>query len=305
MVDEQHRFGVRQRGQTARTGDSAAQAHVLVMSATPIPRSLALTLYGDLDLSLIDELPAGRQPITTRLIPHDAEHLAWKNCRQEVDQGHQVYVIHPVIEDTEGQDLKSAVREHERLAAEVFPDARVGLLHGKLKGKEKNRTMDEFASGKLDVLVATTVVEVGLDVANATTMVIQNPERFGLAQLHQLRGRIGRGKLASTCWLICPEDLAPESRERIAYFGDHADGFALAEQDLRQRGPGDAWGVRQHGAPGFRLANPLTDARVVQECQRDAREFLERDPTLSTAEGRVMLRTLQETFPGILPDLSG
>jgi ATP-dependent DNA helicase RecG len=303
VVDEQHRFGVRQRG---RPGSAAGEpVHVLVMSATPIPRSLSLTLYGDLDLSIIDELPAGRQPITTNIVREKGEDVVWEACRRELAAGRQVYVIYPVIEETEGQDLKAATVEFERLRREVFPGHGVALLHGRMKGKEKDSVMTAFAAGDTQVLVATTVVEVGVDVPNATAMVIHNPERFGLAQLHQLRGRIGRGEHASHCWLLCDRYLAEESFQRIRFFADNADGFALAEEDLRLRGPGDAWGIRQHGAPGFRLANPLRDAKLVRSCRDDARELLERDPDLASPEGQAVRLGLAKSFGKYLPLQAG
>ncbi|HPF71249.1 MAG TPA: ATP-dependent DNA helicase RecG, partial [Candidatus Krumholzibacteria bacterium] len=305
IVDEQHRFGVRQRSRGAEDRDGGRAVHVLVMSATPIPRSLSLTLYGDLDLSVIDELPPGRTPIATHLVKDADEDRVWDDLRAEVAAGRQAYVIHPVIEETEGQDLKAAVAEHARLAAEVFPDRRVGLLHGKLKAREKDAVMDDFAAGRLDVLVATTVVEVGVDVPNASRLVIHNPERFGLAQLHQLRGRVGRGSAASTCWLVVDRFLGDEAWQRLAFFAGHADGFALAEEDLRRRGPGDAWGVRQHGAPGFRLANPLRDNEMVQVCRDDARGLLAEDPRLEGPDGRLVRRALEEGFARALPLQAG
>ncbi len=305
VVDEQHRFGVRQRGRPATVTEAGAPAHVLVMSATPIPRSLALTLYGDLDLSLIDELPAGRQPITTKIVREKEEDAVWEACRAELKAGRQVYVIYPVIEETEGQDLKAATVEFERLRAEIFLGHKVALLHGRLKPKEKGQVMGSFSRGEVQVLVATTVVEVGVDVPNATAMVIHNPERFGLAQLHQLRGRIGRGEHASVCWLLCDRYLAEASFQRIRFFAGHTDGFALAEEDLRLRGPGDAWGVRQHGAPGFRLANPLRDVKLVRSCRDDARELLERDPHLKGPEGQTVRRGLDGSFGKYLPQRSG
>ncbi len=304
IVDEQHRFGVRQRGRTAAAGDGLLP-HVLVMSATPIPRSLALTLYGDLDLSVIDELPAGRRPIVTHLAAAKDEARMWQACRDEVAAGHQVYVIYPVIEETEGSDLKAAVAERERLAAEVFPGSSVGLLHGRMKGREKDAVMADFHAGKIQVLVATTVIEVGVDVPNATVMVIHHPERFGLAQLHQLRGRIGRGSDASCCWLLCDRFVGRESYERIRFFANHSDGFALAEQDLRLRGPGDAWGVRQHGMPGFRLANPLRDNELVQICREDAQALLARDPGLDAPESRPVRLALQEAYARLAPFQAG
>lgn len=305
IVDEQHRFGVKQRGRTTAAAESDLQAHVLVMSATPIPRSLALTLYGDLDLSLIDELPARRKPIVTEIVKGEDEQAVWTACRRELEAGRQAFVIHPVIEETEGQDLKAATVEFEKLQQTVFARWKVALLHGRLKGPEKDEVMSEFAAGRIQVLVATTVVEVGIDVPNATMMVIHNPERFGLAQLHQLRGRIGRGDAGGTCWLLVDRYLAEESYHRIRFFAEHTDGFALAEEDLRLRGPGDAWGVRQHGTPGFRLANPLRDAELVRQCRDDARRWLENDPRLESVEGQRIRRGLQEAFQGFLPLQSG
>lgn len=304
VVDEQHRFGVRQRGQSAR-GDDGRQSHVLVMSATPIPRSLSLTLYGDLDLSVIDELPSGRRPIRTEVVRHKDQERVWEHCRREVAAGRQVYIVHPVIEETEGQDLKAAAVEHERLQAEVFPHLTVGLLHGKMKPGEKKSAMAAFNAGETQVLVATTVVEVGLDVPLATVMVIHNPERFGLAQLHQLRGRIGRGEHASVCWLVCDGHLAGEGWERIRFFADHRDGFALAEQDLRVRGPGEVWGTRQSGLPGFRLLNPILDGDIIRQCHQDSRDFLAQDPELKSADGRRLADSLTTAFGGLARNLAG
>jgi len=303
VVDEQHRFGVRQRGRPS-TG-SGDPIHVLVMSATPIPRSLSLTLYGDLDLSLIDELPAGRQPITTRIVREKEEDSVWDACRRELAAGRQAYIIYPVIEETEGMDLKAATVEFERLRDDIFSGYKVALLHGRMKGKEKDTIMSGFTAGDTQVLVATTVVEVGVDVPNATAMVIHNPERFGLAQLHQLRGRIGRGKHQSHCWLLCDRYLAEESYARIRFFSENTDGFALAEEDLRLRGPGDAWGIRQHGAPGFRLANPLRDVKLVRACRDDARELLERDPDLACPDGRIVRLGLKNAFGKFMPLQAG
>jgi len=305
IIDEQHRFGVRQRGASGNATETAHTAHLLVMSATPIPRSLALTLYGDLELSLIDELPAGRRPVKTAIVREKDETAVWEACRNQIEAGRQVYVIYPVIEETEGQDLKAATVEWERLRTEVFPEHEVALLHGRMKAREKDAVMTSFDRGEVQVLVATTVVEVGVDVPNATAMVIHNPERFGLAQLHQLRGRIGRGEHQSSCWLLCDRFLGEESFRRIRFFADHTDGFALAEEDLRQRGPGDAWGVRQSGAPAFRLANPLTDGAIVKACRDDAREFLAGDPQLCSPAGRLVAAALQESFGRHMPLQAG
>lgn len=305
IVDEQHRFGVRQRGRSTATGDTDQAVHVLVMSATPIPRSLSLTLYGDLDLSIIDELPPGRQPVTTRLVRGDEEDEVWEAVRRAAAAGRQAFVVHPVIDETEGQDLKAAAAEYERLRAEVLPGVAVALLHGRLKAREKVAVMDAFARGEHKVLVATTVVEVGLDVAAATEMVIHDPDRFGLAQLHQLRGRVGRGPYAATCWLVCDRHLPAETWERLRFFADHRDGFALAEEDLRRRGPGDAWGVRQHGAPGFRLANPLRDQDLVAICRDAARDLLARDPGLTGKEGRRVRDVIAAAWGRALPFQAG
>ena len=275
------------------------------MCATPIPRSLSLTLYGDLDLSVIDELPAGRQPVTTRLVRGNEEEQVWAAVRRSVEAGRQAFVVHPVIEETAGQDLRAATAEFDRLSREVFPGLAVGLLHGRMKAKEKDTVMSTFARGECRVLVATTVVEVGLDVPNATEMVIHDPDRFGLAQLHQLRGRVGRGAHASTCWLVCDRYLPEETWERLNFFADHRDGFALAEEDLRRRGPGDAWGGRQHGAPGFQLANPLRDRELVVVCRDAARELLERDPRLEGQDGVRVRAALADRWHGALPDRTG
>ncbi len=279
IVDEQHRFGVRQRGRAGRTGDEIAP-HVLVMSATPIPRSLALTLYGDLDLSVLDEMPAGRRPVATATVAAADLDARYAGIRERLLAGERAFVIYPVIEETSGQDLRSAEAEYERLAAGPFRGHRVGLLHGRLKPRDKQAVMAAFVSGELEVLVATSVVEVGIDVPAATAMVIHHPERFGLAQLHQLRGRIGRSGLASRCDLVLDRWLPPDAAERLQVFCATLDGFRLAEEDLRRRGPGDVLGVRQHGAPVFLLANPLRDQAVVALAAGDAASLLAADPRL-------------------------
>lgn len=305
VIDEQHRFGVRQRGKSASGSEVVKHSHVLVMSATPIPRSLALTVYGDLDLSLIDEIPLGRGGTTTQVVKAADESQVWQGCRQELMAGRQVFVVHPIIEETEGLDLKSATVEHERLGREIFPEWKVALLHGRLKSVEKQDIMDRFSAGEINVLVATTVIEVGVDVPNATAMVIQNPERFGLAQLHQLRGRIGRGEHGATCWLLCDGFLAEESYQRIRFFAENHDGFALAEQDLRTRGPGEAWGTRQHGAPGFQLLNPVVDADLIRLCHEDSRRILAKDPALKNRSGKLLRSTLESLHSRHKGALSG
>jgi ATP-dependent DNA helicase RecG len=302
VVDEQHRFGVLQRGRATRAGaEEEHPPHVLVMSATPIPRSLSLTLYGDLDLSILDEMPPGRQAIKTRVSTGEQEDSIYAQVAQEVREGRQGYVIFPVIEETEKQDLKAATVEYARLQKGVLRAFRTALLHGRLPARQKDAIMGDFARGEIDLLVATTVIEVGIDVPNATIMIIHHPERFGLAQLHQLRGRVGRGTHAATCILVTDKWLSPEARERILFFANHQDGFQLAEEDLRRRGPGDIWGVRQHGLPGFRLANPLQDAQIVKACAEDVARLLQSDPRLVSPAGRTLRGALENQYHSLLP----
>jgi len=266
IVDEQHRFGVLQRKQLIEKG---AAPHVLVMTATPIPRTLALTLYGDLDLSVIDELPPGRTPIETRWSSDAQLPGVWEFLKREIARGRQAYVIYPVIEESK-QELKAATAEYERLSGSVFPNLRVGLLHGRLKNEEKDLVMEQFRQGVLNMLVATTVVEVGVDVPNATIEVIEHADRFGLAQLHQLRGRIGRGKEKSYCILVAPKTIKGESRERIEAMVATSNGFEIAERDLKQRGPGEFFGTRQHGDAAFSFAQPLRDHDILEMARREA-----------------------------------
>jgi ATP-dependent DNA helicase RecG len=278
VVDEQHRFGVLQRKRLIEKG---ASPHVLVMTATPIPRSLALTLYGDLDLSVIDELPPGRTPIETRWSTEDKLSGVWEFVRREVTRGRQAYVIYPVIEESK-QELKAATAEYERLAKSVFPQLRVGLLHGRLKNDEKDGVMEQFRRNELQILVATTVIEVGVDVPNATIMVIEHADRFGLAQLHQLRGRIGRGTEKSHCILIAPKSVEGDARERIETMVATSNGFEIAERDLKQRGPGEFFGTRQHGEAAFSIAQPLRDHELLEIARREAFALAE-DPEQANA----------------------
>ena len=305
VVDEQHRFGVLQRGRVAAAVDGGQAPHVLVMSATPIPRSLALTLYGDLDLSWLDEMPPGRRPAHTHVTPSEQEAQVYESMAAILRDGRQGFIVFPVIEDTAGSDLRAAKVEYERLAAGPFREFRVALLHGRLSAREKSAIMSSFASGSCDLLVATTVVEVGLDVPNATVMAVYHPERFGLAQLHQLRGRIGRGAERSDCWLLVDPWVGVEARERIAIFAATHDGFRLAEEDLRRRGPGDALGVRQHGEPGFRLANPLRDNAIVKACVEDAGALLAQDPDLRDLEHRELRLAVERGLTQPRPAAAG
>ncbi len=290
IIDEQHRFGVLQRKRLIEKG---AAPHVLVMTATPIPRTLALTLYGDLDLSVIDELPPGRTPIETRWTSEAQLAAVWQFARREIERGRQVYVLYPVIEESK-QELKAATAEYERLAKTVFPKLRVGLLHGRLKNEEKDSVMDQFRRGELHILVATTVIEVGVDVPNATVMVIEHADRFGLAQLHQLRGRIGRGKEKSHCILIAPKSIVGDARERIEAMVATSNGFEIAERDLKQRGPGEFFGTRQHGDAAFSFAQPLRDHELLELARREAFAVAE-DPARS-AELVTRLEKLSPTW---------
>ena len=271
VVDEQHRFGVLQR---KRLMEKGAQPDVLVMTATPIPRTLSLTLYGDLDQSVIDELPPGRRPVETRVTSEDSLPGVWEFARGEVKKGRQVYVVYPVIEESKAE-LKAAVAEYERLSRRVFAELRVGLLHGRLKSEEKEAVIEGFRKGEIHVLVSTTVIEVGVDVPNASVMVIEHADRFGLAQLHQLRGRVGRGAERSFCVLVAPRKMNEVANERLTTMVRTGDGFEIAEVDLRLRGPGELFGTRQHGEAGFHVANPLRDFDVLEYARREALALVE------------------------------
>jgi ATP-dependent DNA helicase RecG len=275
VVDEQHRFGVRQRMALGEMGDAV---DVLVMSATPIPRSLALTLYGDLDISVLDEIPPGRRRVATGVRPASQRGRAWEFVREQVAAGRQAYVVYPLVEESERLELRAATEEYEQLSSEVFPELRVGLLHGQLPSEEKDRVMRAFAAHEIDILVATTVIEVGIDVPNATVMVVEHAERFGLSQLHQLRGRVGRGAEESYCVLI---NGAGEATERLRLFAQTHDGFRIAEADMRLRGQGDLFGSRQHGVPDFRFARLEDDAALLALAREEASRLIERDPRLA------------------------
>lgn len=269
IVDEQHRFGVMQRLRLMRKGIAP---DVLVMTATPIPRTLALTMYGDLDTSVIDELPPGRKPIHTRHVPESRIEEVWSFLRREIDAGQQAYVVYPLIDESETVAMKAAAKEHEHLSKTVFPDLRVGLLHGKLSADEKESVMRAFKDGELHILVSTTVIEVGVDVPNASVMVIEQAERFGLAQLHQLRGRVGRGSAQSHCVLVTGK-MNDTARERIRTMTDTNDGFKIAEMDLKLRGPGEFFGTKQSGMPGLRFGDLVRDQEVLEEARAVAERF--------------------------------
>jgi len=269
-IDEQHRFGVMQRKRLMDKAVSHGHApHVLVLTATPIPRTLSLTLYGDLDVSVIDELPPGRTPIVTRITSEPHLPGVWDFLRREVQAGHQAYVVYPVIEESK-LELKAAMEEYERLSKEVFPKLKLGLLHGRLSSEEKEDVMQRFRKNEIQILVATTVVEVGVDVPNATVMVIEHAERFGLSQLHQLRGRIGRGAEKSHCILVAPTRMTEEARARLDTMVRTANGFEIAETDLQLRGPGEFFGTRQSGDLGFHVASPLRDCELLELARHEA-----------------------------------
>jgi ATP-dependent DNA helicase RecG len=277
IVDEQHRFGVLQRLKLMKKsgeGEALAEPDVLVMTATPIPRTLALTLYGDLDLSVLDELPPGRTPILTKSVGDDQSPKVWEFLRKQVAAGHQAYVVYPVIAENEESELKAAIKMYRELSGKIFADLKVGLLHGRLDADLKDQVMRMFQKGDLQILVATTVIEVGVDVPNATVMVIEHAERFGLAQLHQLRGRIGRGAAKSYCILMTGGKVTEEGQRRLQAMVDTNDGFKIAELDLELRGPGEFFGTRQAGLPSFRIANIIRDAQLLELAKREAAAVL-------------------------------
>ena len=303
VADEQHRFGVAQRSALAAKGQAP---HVLVMSATPIPRTLALIIYGDLDVSVIDQLPPGRTPVETYVVHEDKRQRMYNFVRKLVGEGRQAYIICPAVEDRAAQegaegepvpfaDLKAVKSYAQHLQDEVFPDLRLALLHGKMRPREKDAVMAAFAAGDVDVLVSTTVVEVGVDVPNAALIIVENAERFGLSQLHQLRGRVGRGKHQSYCVLIT-NSHAPDAMTRLKTLASTTDGFKISEEDLKLRGPGDFFGSRQHGLPQLALADLSGDMRLLQQAQQSARQLLQQDPTLSQPENRPVLDRVRQMF---------
>ena len=292
VVDEQHRFGVRPRGLLA---EKAANPHLLVMSATPIPRTLGLLMYGDLDISILDEQPPGRKPVKTRCITGKKRADLYGFLDREIDSGRQVYIVCPAIEDAGGSGLNAVKSYYEDIAKAYLPDRRVGLMHGKLKPKEKAEVMDDFKSGRLDALVSTTVIEVGVDVPNATVMVIENAERYGLSALHQLRGRGGRGAAESWCFLV--SDNASESvQKRLKFLCSTSDGFAVAQYDLETRGPGDFFGSRQHGLPTLQIADLMNDTRTLHAAQSEAVALLAEDPLLERPEHALLARQVEQMF---------
>ena len=283
IVDEQHRFGVMQRAELRQKGYNP---HLLVMTATPIPRSLSLTVFGDLDVSTIDEMPPGRLPIKTKWVEMERRDTAYAFIRREIEQGRQAFMIYPLIEESEKLEAAAAEQEYERLTRDVFADLQLGLLHGRLSSADKDRVMRRFRDAEIDILLSTAVVEVGIDVPNATVMVIESADRFGLSQLHQFRGRVGRGEHQSYCILIS-ETEGEEARERLRVMEETVDGFALAEEDLRLRGPGEFFGTKQAGIPDLRMAR-LSDVAMIELAREEARAITEGDPHLEAPEHRAL-----------------
>ena len=290
ITDEQHRFGVRQRLKLTEKG---TVPDVMVMTATPIPRTLALILYGDMDISIIDELPPGRQPIKTNAVDSNYHQRIYRFIEKHIAEGRQCYIICPMVEENEQMsELKNVIAYTEELQAQEFPNIPMGYLHGKMKPKEKNAIMSQFASGEIKILVSTTVIEVGVNVPNATIIVIENAERFGLAQLHQLRGRVGRGKHQSYCVLIS-DSKNKVTKQRLEIMEKSTDGFVIAETDLKLRGPGEFFGTKQHGLPEMKIANLYTDAKTLKEVQKCVKLLLEMDPSLSLAENNHLLAEME------------
>jgi ATP-dependent DNA helicase RecG len=300
VVDEQHRFGVEQRAaMRAKVARATGEVpHILVMTATPIPRTLSLTVFGDLDVSVIRTRPAGRQPVTTRVVGRDKESEVYAYLRTRIDGGEQCYVVVPAVEES-ATGLKDAEGTARALAAGVFAGLRVGVVHGQLARDSREATMDAFRRGELDVLVATVVIEVGVDVANASLMVIEHADRFGLAQLHQLRGRVGRGERKSLCVFI-GEPITDDARKRLDAIGTTDDGFEIAELDLAIRGPGELFGSRQSGLPPFKVADLMHDMELLRLARRDAKDWIERDGDLGAPEHRLLRRKLMHSYGGAL-----
>lgn len=293
IVDEQHRFGVLQRATLRQKGENP---NVLVMTATPIPRTLAMTLYGDLEVSVLDELPQGRQAIKTRWTTEKNRAKVYEMVRREINKGRQIYIVYPLVAETEKVDLKAATEMQQKLQKDVFPDWRIGLLHGKMKSAEKDAVMTEFSGGQIQILVSTTVIEVGIDVPNASTMIIEHAERFGLTQLHQLRGRVGRGPYTSFCILMAEYPISTEAKKRLDIIQSTTDGFQIAEADMEIRGPGEFFGTRQHGLPELRVANLLEDQPILALARQQARELIGHDPGLSAPENDLIRRVLSTKY---------
>jgi ATP-dependent DNA helicase RecG len=297
IIDEQHKFGVVQRGLLKKKGTNP---DILVMTATPIPRTLAMTLYGDLDVSIIDEMPSGRMPVHTQVFPESGRSRVYRMVEEEIANGRQCFIVYPLVEESEKLDLKNATQMAEHLQKKVFPTFRVGLLHGRMKSEEKESIMTKFKNGHIQLLVATTVIEVGIDIPNASVMVVEHAERFGLSQLHQLRGRIGRGRYASKCILMAPYRSSEEAQRRLRAMEKTSDGFKIAEEDLSLRGPGEFFGIRQSGFPDFRVAHLVRDTPILMEARKEAFRLMEEDPDLRDSSHRPLREELGKRWSGRL-----
>ena len=297
IIDEQHKFGVVQRGLLKKKGENP---DVLVMTATPIPRTLAMTIYGDLDVSLIDEMPPGRMPVETKVFHESARGRVYRIVEEEVRKGRQAFIVYPLVEESEKLDLKDATRMAEHLQKDIFPEFRIGLLHGRMKSDEKEAIMMEFKEGKIQILVATTVIEVGIDIPNASVMVVEHAERFGLSQLHQLRGRIGRGRYPSKCILLAQYRSSEEARVRLRAMERTSDGFQIAEEDLNLRGPGEFFGIRQSGLPDFRVAHLVRDTPILIEARKEAFQLIQEDPELAHPSHAALKNNLRKRWRGRL-----
>ncbi len=297
IIDEQHKFGVVQRALLKKKG---GRPHIVVMTATPIPRTLAMTVYGDLDVSIIDEMPRGRMPVETKVFPESARHRVYRVLEDEIKKGRQAFVVYPLVEESEKLDLRDATQMAEHLQKDVFPAVKVGLLHGRMKSDEKESVMGAFKKGEIHVLVSTTVIEVGIDIPNASVMVVEHAERFGLSQLHQLRGRIGRGRYPSTCILMAPYRCSEEAKVRLRAMEKTTDGFKIAEEDLNLRGPGEFFGIRQSGFPDFRVAHIIRDSLILTEARKEAFKLIHEDPRLSHPSHQGLKEALMKRWSGRL-----
>jgi ATP-dependent DNA helicase RecG len=297
VIDEQHRFGVVQRAALRGKG---ANPDILVMTATPIPRTLAMTVYGDLDISVIDELPPSQKPVRTRVLYERNRSRVYEYIRNEVNKGYQVFIVYPLVEESESLDLKDATRMAEHLQKDIFPDFHIGLIHGRMKSPEKEEMMAAFMEEKVDILVATTVIEVGIDVPRASLMVIEHAERFGLSQLHQLRGRVGRSDIPSACILLAQGTGSKDAKKRLRIMEKTNNGFLIAEEDLSLRGPGEFMGTRQSGLPDFRIANLIRDGKILNEAKESANSIVDNDPFLKKVENRLLREVLMKRWEGRL-----
>ena len=293
IIDEQHRFGVMQRSQLVNKG---INADILVMTATPIPRSLALTVYGNLDVSILDEMPKGRIPIDTRWRFNESADKIYKFVADKAQKNEQTYIVYPLVEESEKIDLKAATESYEFLRENYFSNIPVNLLHGRMKSEDKEKIMNDFSNGKTKILVTTTVIEVGVDVPKATVMIIEHAERFGLAQLHQLRGRVGRSNLQSYCILKTPNKITETAELRMRAMTGSNDGFFIAEEDMRLRGWGDFFGTKQHGMPEFKLANPVTDHHLLKQARVDAFSLVKNDPQLRLSDNVMIKKHIQQNY---------